>query len=188
MIWWLAFEKKPFQFWREIWIQVVVILSQLYLQDDVFGLFITHSFTNSNSCCIRFDDLGRDFGSFIIIFYRESAILTCWKLLQIVLVKGRLNSIVAPTPFRYTPSSSRHGSKNKAIQEKWFAPYEYVALEFNSLNMCDKFELEFSKLSRARLGHFNFRAETKLTIPTICMSKNRKFLLLLTNYNQISQF
>ena len=26
MICWLAFEKKPFQFWREIWIQVVVIL------------------------------------------------------------------------------------------------------------------------------------------------------------------
>ena len=128
----------------------------LYLQDDVFGLFKTHSFTNSSSCCIRFDDLGRDFGSFIIIFYRESAILTCWKLLQIVLVKGRLNSIAAPTPFRYTPSSSRHGSKNKAIQEKWFAPYEYVALEFNSLNMCDKFELEFSKLSRARLGLFQF--------------------------------
>ena len=25
MIWWLAFEKKPFQFWRGIWIQVVVI-------------------------------------------------------------------------------------------------------------------------------------------------------------------
>ena len=23
MIWWLAFEKKPFQFWREIWTQVV---------------------------------------------------------------------------------------------------------------------------------------------------------------------
>ena len=31
MIWWLAFEKKPFQFRREIWIQVVVILLQLYL-------------------------------------------------------------------------------------------------------------------------------------------------------------
>ena len=30
MIWWLAFEKKPFQFWREIWIQVIVILLQLY--------------------------------------------------------------------------------------------------------------------------------------------------------------
>ena len=22
MIWWLAFEKKPFRFWREIWIQI----------------------------------------------------------------------------------------------------------------------------------------------------------------------
>ena len=30
MIWWLAFDKKPFQFWREIWIQVVVILLQLW--------------------------------------------------------------------------------------------------------------------------------------------------------------
>ena len=28
--WWLIFEKKPFQFWREIWILVVVILLQLY--------------------------------------------------------------------------------------------------------------------------------------------------------------
>ena len=32
MVWWLAFENKPFQFWREIWIQVVVILLQLYIQ------------------------------------------------------------------------------------------------------------------------------------------------------------
>ena len=30
MIWWLAFEKKPSQFWQEIWIKVVVILLQLY--------------------------------------------------------------------------------------------------------------------------------------------------------------
>ena len=30
MIWWLAFEKKPFKFWREIQIQVVVTLLQLY--------------------------------------------------------------------------------------------------------------------------------------------------------------
>ena len=30
MIWWLVFEKKPFQFWRYIWIQVVIILLQLY--------------------------------------------------------------------------------------------------------------------------------------------------------------
>jgi hypothetical protein len=30
IIWWLIFEIKPFQFCREIWIQVVVILLQLY--------------------------------------------------------------------------------------------------------------------------------------------------------------
>ena len=36
MIWWLAFEKRPFQFWRKIWIQVVVILLQLYLQRNAF--------------------------------------------------------------------------------------------------------------------------------------------------------
>ena len=29
IIWWLIFEKKPFQFWREIWIWIVVILLQL---------------------------------------------------------------------------------------------------------------------------------------------------------------
>ena len=28
--WWLIFEKRPFQFWQKIWIQVVVILLQLY--------------------------------------------------------------------------------------------------------------------------------------------------------------
>ena len=31
IIWLLIFEKKPFQFWREIWIWVLVILLQLYL-------------------------------------------------------------------------------------------------------------------------------------------------------------
>jgi len=36
---------------------------------------------------------------------------------------------------------------------------------------------EGSEPSRAELGHFNFRAETELTIPTICMSKNRNFFL-----------
>ena len=30
VIWLLIFEKNPFQFWREIWIWVVVILLQLY--------------------------------------------------------------------------------------------------------------------------------------------------------------
>ena len=34
---------------------------------------------------------------------------------------------------------------------------------------------EGSEPSRAELGHFNFRAETELTIYTICMSKNNKF-------------
>ena len=40
MIWWLAFEKKPFQFWREIWIQVVVILLQLYSHTVCKGAFL----------------------------------------------------------------------------------------------------------------------------------------------------
>ena len=46
----------------------------------------------------------------------------------------------------------------------------------------DEFELVFSSSSRAmkvpsqaELRHFNFRAETELTILTICMSKNSKF-------------
>ena len=38
MIWWLAFEKKPFQFWQEIWIQVVVILLQLYFTFGVWSM------------------------------------------------------------------------------------------------------------------------------------------------------
>ena len=46
MIWWLAFEKKPFQFWREIWIQIVVILLQLYLHQERnwnAPMYIVHS-------------------------------------------------------------------------------------------------------------------------------------------------
>ena len=35
MIWWIAFEKKQFKFWWEIWIQVVVILLQLYVIDSL---------------------------------------------------------------------------------------------------------------------------------------------------------
>ena len=35
MICWLVFDKKPFQFWREIWIHVVVILLQLYIEYTV---------------------------------------------------------------------------------------------------------------------------------------------------------
>ena len=41
MIWWLAFEKKPFQIWREIWIQVLVILLQLYPSDIFFRYVLT---------------------------------------------------------------------------------------------------------------------------------------------------
>ena len=49
MIWWLAFEKKTFQFWREIWIQVVVILLQLYshLYFHSFLLFLHLPICNS---------------------------------------------------------------------------------------------------------------------------------------------
>ena len=64
----------------------------------------------------------------------------------------------------------------------------------------DEFELEFFRLKRARavkfpsraeLGHFNFRDETKLTILTICMSKNSKFLTyfpILLQYHDSNQF
>ena len=51
MIWWLAFEKKPFQFGREIWLQVVVILLQLYIIFNcicyIFRYFITYHQWNS---------------------------------------------------------------------------------------------------------------------------------------------
>ena len=36
MIWWLPFEKKSFQFWREIWIQVIVILSYYSCAHSIF--------------------------------------------------------------------------------------------------------------------------------------------------------
>ena len=36
MIWWLAFEKKSFHFWRDIWIQVVFTLLQLYQFDPMY--------------------------------------------------------------------------------------------------------------------------------------------------------
>ena len=50
---------------------------------------------------------------------------------------------------------------------------------------------EGSELSQAKLGHFNFRAETELTILTICMSKNSKFLTyfpILLLYHDSNQF
>ena len=62
----------------------------------------------------------------------------------------------------------------------------------------DGFELEFSGSSepelwrfRAEPGCFNFRAETELTIMTICMSKNSKFLTffpILLLYHDFNQF
>ena len=42
----------------------------------------------------------------------------------------------------------------------------------------DEFKLEFSGSSPAELEHFNFRAETELTILTICRSKNSNFVHL----------
>ena len=71
-----------------------------------------------------------------------------------------------------------------------------LSIQYASLSVVlsgsDEFELEFPKLNqaelkgfRAELGHFNFRAETELTI---CMSISSKRLVLLKNYNQISQF
>ena len=43
MVWWLAFEKKQFQFWREIWIQVVVILLKLrFYEKDTKNLRNNH--------------------------------------------------------------------------------------------------------------------------------------------------
>ena len=50
---------------------------------------------------------------------------------------------------------------------------------------------EGSEPSRAELGHFNFRAETELTILTICMSKNSKCLTYfptLLLYHDSNQF
>ena len=54
----------------------------------------------------------------------------------------------------------------------------YYTLEISSSwNFLARVEpsYEGSEPSRAELGHFNFRAETELTILTICMSKNSKF-------------
>ena len=46
-------------------------------------------------------------------------------------------------------------------------------------------------LNQAKLGHFNFRAETEQTILTIRMSKNSKFLTyfpILLLYHDSNQF
>ena len=43
MIGWLAFEKKPFQYWKEISIQVIVILLQLYTKGcSIKGIISQH--------------------------------------------------------------------------------------------------------------------------------------------------
>ena len=47
---------------------------------------------------------------------------------------------------------------------------------------------EVSELSRAELGHFDFRAEIELTILTICMSKNSDFVPLSWFYVQSYEF
>ena len=51
---------------------------------------------------------------------------------------------------------------------------------------------EVSEPSRAELGYFNFRAETELTILTIWMSTNSKFLTylfpILLQYHDSNQF
>ena len=59
----------------------------------------------------------------------------------------------------------KNGQILSYVIKEWFLrPYQ---LAFWGLDSRDEFELwRF----RAELGHFNFRAETELTIPTICMS------------------
>ena len=62
-------------------------------------------------------------------------------------------------------------------------------VEMNS--SCASPSCEGSQPSLAKLGHFNFRAETELTILTICMSKNSKFLTyfpILLLYHDFNQF
>ena len=101
-------------------------------------------------------------------------------------------------------------AKNKPkLRRKWCMAavqckryYKYVQKLFKmSLGSSDEFELEFSGSSEpvlwrfraelSRAGHFNFRAETELTILTICMSKNSKFFTyfpILLLYHDSNQF
>ena len=70
--------------------------------------------------------------------------------------------------------------------------------ESSAVVISDEPKLEFSGSSRAELwgfgaepsqaelGHFNFRAETELTIPTICMSKNCKLAANFRSYLKIA--
>ena len=45
---------------------------------------------------------------------------------------------------------------------------------------------EGSEPSRAELGHINFRADTELTLPKICMSKNCKLAANFRSYLKIA--
>ena len=40
ILWWLIFEKKQFLFWREIWIQVLLILLHLYIALFLSRIFV----------------------------------------------------------------------------------------------------------------------------------------------------
>ena len=78
---------------------------------------------------------------------------------------------------------------NTVLRTKGFYVYRFCSMElYNSIyvDSRDEFELEFSSSSKpelwrfrvepSRAGHFNFWAETELTMLTMCMSKNSKFL------------
>ena len=75
MIWWLAFEKTPVHFWREIWIQVVVIsyyrctyhIPSNSILPTIHPLFISKLdlffwiFTPLNGVPIQIADMGKPF-------------------------------------------------------------------------------------------------------------------------------
>ena len=91
MIWCLIFEKNQFQFKQEIWIQVIVILLQLYIYNliagtigfMVFALFFGISITRKLSAVHRLVlDSGRS-----IIVWAVSMILG-WQQFQILQIVG----------------------------------------------------------------------------------------------------
>ena len=72
MIWCLAFEKKPFQFWREIWIQVVVKGTFFSESTDVFVI-------TSNKRTFSFPETENlNFGDWKLL--RNWGCLKVWKL------------------------------------------------------------------------------------------------------------
>ena len=84
MIWWLAFEKKPFQFWRKIWIQVVVILLQLYLKPKMtlrsFWINFIESTLSSLVCCWDLDGCHLPFGTHVSFHSKQAPAEFCWSL------------------------------------------------------------------------------------------------------------